>query len=265
MTTITELSKAKGNFRIQKDGRVVIETAPELKLFSLVPDAKIVLSDYTITFPDMLKDLWYHYTGVAVTGTTYNADCQSYTALLDQEWGPGLANDLPDIFIADLPPFTDFLDVRTKLLRTVAPATIGGQTIRTTSKGNWIDLDGGASVIESFTTLFQKEIAFIIDVPGGPAPKCYLRRWQSSVLTTPPLFVGSTTTAGYTAGVRATGVFANLVDQKTTDWDGSIVGPPPSNWRQRGGNDGCSLSVAGSWASAHFGDIEITPGCLSAA
>lgn len=259
MTITTELTHT-GIFRIHRDGIRVFEVDPALKTPTLIDTAKITLTGQTITYPQPTRDNWYHYgAGVQTGATTWTGGCTSYTALLGQEYGPGRTNNIADVFLADLPPYTDYIHARIKLTRTVAPDTIMGNPLPTICNGNWIDLgDGAGTIIEGWPGIFVRELAFVIDTPGGAAPKVYLRKLQSVRRFT----ISGT---GWSVLSSNSGVFANVVQNRDPEvWDGTIIGAPPSNWHQRGGTDGCSQGVSGNWASTYSGDIEITPGRVAA-
>jgi hypothetical protein len=264
MTTVTEL--AAGNFKVVRDGIRVFETLPDLKAFALVPGGKLLLSGYSFTFANPTRDLWYHHSATVQTNaTTWVGGCASYTALLGEEWGPGRTHDVADVLLGDMPPYTDYVDARIKLTRTHAPANIMGNPIPTICAGEWSDLQGGATVIEGWPSIFVREMALVLDHPGEAAVKCYLRL-MTSIRRLSLTTAASNNATGWRVGSSNLGVFGKLeADGDPSTWTDIGQGPPPANWLAKGGTSPCKSTVSGDWSSTYTGDIEITPGRVSAA
>ena len=180
---------------------------PSLQLF---PDYKLTLSGVGIVFPNMLSSIVYRH-GAQVGGASV---CETWSGLLPQEWGPDHADfsptdvqffgnqsapptrNLPRTALGSVPAGTDFIDVRAKIVRTVAPPTFKriSPPLLMFPEGQWFHLVSGSCTCEYFAPLVRH---FDIRLIGTTV---YLDRYQSSRNE------GQTTnsTGGNTNGVNST-------------------------------------------------------------
>lgn len=265
MATKTQITPT-GNFRISRDDVTVFETLPDRKLFTLVPDSKVTLENYSFTFANPRRDLWYWYSQGKQSGNVgsnllYQSGCSSVTALIGEEWGPGRTQDVPDVFLADMPPYTNYLDARVKLTRTKAPDNIMAQAVPTVAAGNWSDLraGGGATIIEGLPTLFLREIAILLDYPGEATVKAYLRL-MTSIRQTEITLASSTTKQGWTVGTSNKGLFGKVEEDKYQEQQNPTI---RDDTFSRNGIVPCKKTISGDWSSTYTGTIEITPGRYS--
>jgi len=249
---------SSGVMTITKDGRLVFDTARPL--MNLVPSAAITLTAKAISFPDLYKGTIYHQMRVS-SGPPFNIDsfgCASFSGLIEQEWGPGEANNLADETLGAVPAGTDYLDVMVNLTNTTVPGGWFDLAMRTDfPSGEWVKLEGGSCLIEGFPGL-RRLFEIVLD---GTNVK--LRRWQSvtangAVIRGNPSGVGNST--GYLAGTSAG---LDLAKYATY---GALIqsrGPSITSNHRHNGTDPCSQSGP-SYASTWTGDIVITPGRISA-
>lgn len=247
---------------------------PSLQLF---PDYKLTLSGVGIVFPNMLSSIVYRH-GAQVGGASV---CETWSGLLPQEWGPDYADfsptdvqfignqsapptrNLPRTALGSVPAGTDFIDVRAKIVRTVAPPTFKriSPPLVMFPEGQWIHLVSGSCTCEYFAPLVRH---FDIRLIGTTV---YLDRYQSSRNE------GQTTnsTGGNTNGVNSTQIgtaWGNYADAPAY-WAADCVfyeqkGPSGGgNKRPPWGStssDSCTVGPVIDYQSQYSADFIITPG-----
>lgn len=148
----------------------------------LLPESSMVSVSMDVTFPNLLS-------GPAYLQRTYGATpyCESWSALVPQEWGPDEVNfnpgfvfdvatrNLPETLIGSVPSGTDYIDVRARMTRTTSPPVFMQQhpPLVMFQEGQWIGLPGGSCPCEYFVPLARH---FDIELRGT---SLYLRRFQS--------------------------------------------------------------------------------------
>lgn len=137
-----------GRVAVVQAGHIVFDT--DRKSVNLIPSAAISLSAQTVSFPDLNKANAYFYNKVAGGSLSSGIAADSFITMLNQEWGPGLANNLSAATLGTVPSGTDYLDVRAVVSRTGAPSAVLGVTIPVQVKeGQWINLPGGSCPLET--------------------------------------------------------------------------------------------------------------------
>lgn len=101
----------------------------------LLPESSKLTLNRTVTFPNLLSVPGYF----QVTYGAPGAGCDSWSSLVPQEWGPDEGNtnpqsissyggpatrNLPEEYIGSVPSGTDYIDVRARMTRTVAPPRV---------------------------------------------------------------------------------------------------------------------------------------------
>lgn len=171
--------------RIQVINADDISFDSERPSIQMLPDSSKLSISHTITFPTLLS-------GPAYLQRTYGSTpyCESWSALIPQEWGPGESNfspedysgplqiatrNLPETLLGTVPGGTDYIDVRARMTRTKAPPAFMQQNppLVMFKEGDWIGLPGGSCPCEYFIPLARH---FDIVMRGT---SIYLRRFQS--------------------------------------------------------------------------------------
>lgn len=270
MTRVVSLSA--GNFKVQDGARIVVETDAARKSFNLVPAAAIHLTGYALTYPDFNATNAYFW-GFEHTSTDhYTEGCESFTSIPPQEWGPDKTLLLADDVVGSLPQGTEFLSVRMKMTHAVPPENFFGKPIRDVlTSGQWVDLgDEAATLVESFSTILQRMVSFHIDNTNPADPRCRLRRRQSTVKSNNGSLwaSGNSTSAanGWThSGTNSVDAVIAKLRQSKGPTNFFSVGDVPTHVYRRDGGSPCATSDNLNLASVWTGDIEITPGRVSAA
>lgn len=170
-------------FRVINDDEISFDsTRPSIQL---LPESSKLSISHTVTFPTLLS-------GPAYLQRTYGTTpyCESWSALMPQEWGPDetdysptdsgssleiATRNLPETFLGTVPAGTDYIDVRAKMTRTQTPPSFMQQHPPQVmfKEGEWIGLPGGSCPCEYFVPLARH---FDIELRGT---SLYLRRFQS--------------------------------------------------------------------------------------
>lgn len=256
------LEISSGVMTITKDGRLVFDTARPL--MNLVPSAAITLTAKAISFPDLIKGTIYHQMAVS-SGPPFNITsygCASFVGLIEQEWGPGEANNLADETLGTVPAGTDYLDVMVNLTNTTVPGGWFDLAMRTDfPSGEWVKIEGGSCLIEGFPGLRR---LFEISLDGTTVK---LRRWQSVTANGQVIRGGLSGLGNSTGFLVGTGAGIDLA--KYASYGALIQTKGPSTTSNHRpptaptSQDPCSQSGP-SYASTWTGDIVITPGRISA-
>lgn len=212
---------------IQDGSRTVFDTAA--KTFNAVPTGKLVLSGFTLTFPDFnSKGYRYLYgRGNYPTPQGQVEVCATLAQINPQEMA------LPDIDLGALPAGTDWLEIRINLTWTSPPPAMWralGENVAWPTNivpGQWMQLVGNSLVIEHVDNLARM---FWIDIVAGRA---VLRRKQS-------VGEGGFVTDQIESKARGLASFDNS-DYEATD------------------SQHCSFVNNYSYPSSYTGTIEITP------
>lgn len=244
-----------GEVVIIKDGSVRLDTG--LELMHLISDESFTVSGHSISWPTLSQITYYLWRNFGLG--TYA--CDSYAAMLAQEYGPGRTNNLAEATIGTVPAGTDYLDVMVNLQRTVTPAGFMDLPMRTDMPQNqWVKLEGGSCLIE-FMNGFRRWFEIVLD---GTDVK--LRRFQSVTANGPisgafPFGNGVTQDMPSRSGLTGSSGPAILGALKDSQ------GPDAQNHRPFA--DGVTLQspctqAAVSYASTWVGDIIVTPGRIGA-
>jgi hypothetical protein len=266
---------AAGKFTVTRDGVTAFDTSALKKSFNLVPDAAITLTGHTVTFPDLLTTNWYS-AYQTPQGSFYLDGCDSYIAIIGQEWGPDKANVISDELLGTLPVKADYIDIQVKMTRTQAPTPYGygvsnsSQTLGASPgtawpqylpDGEWVNLDGYSSVVEGLQNLVQRSMEFVFDPATG---NISLRKRQSVnaasasfLSTTNPNSVGFYWDGG--SGHNAGIVSCYL------HWLQSIDAVPNGAAYAFNGSSHCNKTDITDYTSIYSMDAVITPGRISAA
>lgn len=180
--------------QITKNDKIVFDTnAKSVQLFPT--SSRIVLSNYSIAFPDLIQSTAYHrYTGAFIGGG--QSYCESWSTFLQQEWGPNEVNhseqylsagsavnvagpttrNLPQTLLGTVPAETDYLDIRVRLTRTVLPAVMWdtSRPYVLFQEGEWINLPGGSCPTEMYQPMLFRHFDIVKE-----GTNVYLRRYQS--------------------------------------------------------------------------------------
>ncbi|KKC39497.1 hypothetical protein WH87_04680 [Devosia epidermidihirudinis] len=156
----------------------------------LLPDSSKLSISRNVSFPNLLSSPAY----LQRTYGSAGPYCESWSALMPQEWGPDEVNTSPEIYpannwalsgpilrnlpeelIGTVPAGTDYVDVRAKMTRTVVPPVFMQQSppLVMFKEGDWVGLPGGSCPCEYFPPLARH---FDIVLRGTSV---YLRRFQS--------------------------------------------------------------------------------------
>lgn len=240
----------------------------------LLPGSSKLSISRTITFPTLLS-------GPAYLQRTYGATpyCESWSALVPQEWGPGevdfsptdslgplgiATRNLPEEFLGTVPAGTDYINVRARMTRTVTPPVFMEQTppVVMFKEGDWVELPGGSCPCEYFVPLARH---FDIELRGT---SLYLRRFQSvrdngvkfSWGTGPQNTYGWFTTIATAYGVSYAGAFtrygtpAALIQRLSNDINVNRRAPWAFN-----STGACSVTPP-DYTSVYSCEFEIHPG-----
>lgn len=262
-----------GHIAADEGGRKSLDTRAPMHI--LVPDAKIVLTGYSISFPDLWRGVVYYQGAQAFPGPpaqTYH-NCHTWVGLVGQEWGPteSAPNNLPDLAVGTVPDGTNFLEIWVKLSRTVNPANMLDLALAGNfPEGLWVKLDGYSCTVEEFSGV-ARLFEFVLS-----GTTVYLRRYQSvnddGMNISPPIqrntgtaFAGSKffffpgTNAPQSSRYALLGAKIDEMPQQTSPTH------RPSGYEAGSSNNvPCSMDTTGiSYASTWTGDIIIMPGRFS--
>jgi len=277
--------EASGNeFLVVKNDDIVFDTdRPSVNLF---PDSTKIAYTGGVDFPDLFSTTIYLNRS---TGTTY---CESYSALIWQEWGPNevdfnettatgsqpTTRNLPRTYLGTVPADTDYLDVRATLTRTIVPPPFFTMypPVVMFKEGFEIDLKGGSCPCEIFAPLIRH---FDVVRIGNDI---YLERYQSvnfkgnytavdAAGTHPWISPGSS--SGWSNWFRGNGEWSAIrsdaaqlavrLDTKGPDISGNKRPP----WISPAGTNPCACpgygTVAANFRSFYAGSITIHPGRIN--
>lgn len=245
-----------GRIQVINDDDISFDT--DRPSIQLLPDSAKLSISTTVTFPTLLS-------GPAYLQRTYGTTpyCESWSALVPQEWGPDETNfsptdsgggvqiarrNLPETFLGTVPTGTDYIDVRARMTRTKAPPAFMQQhpPLVMFKEGDWVGLPGGSCPCEYFVPLARH---FDIVLRGT---SLYLRRFQSvrnngvnfSWGTGPQNNYGWFTTIATAFGVSYAGAFTRF-------------GTPAVRIQSLSGN--LSVNRRAPWAFNSTGACSITP------
>lgn len=255
----------------ERAGRVILDT--DKPMLNLVPDAKITLDPYSISFPDFWKgSIYYQWRSTA--GGFDSFACQTWVGLVEQEWGPSAPSPytLTDIPVGTVPSGTNYLEIWVNLTRTVSPGNILDLPLSSSFPENRrVKLDGLSCVLEEFGGV-ARQFEFVLS-----GTSVSLRRRQSvnknGGIVQPPVSrvnpsggLGNVTYfyPGTNAPVDAAkfATHGQLIDQKGPS--GGDTHRPAGKEQGSANNTPCSMNMSGiSYASTWTGTIEITPGRLT--
>lgn len=239
----------------------------------LPEEAKLTIS-HSVVFPSLLG-------GPAYLQRSYGSTpyCESWSALVPQDWGPDEVNysptdslsgieiatrNLPETYLGEVPAGTDYIDVRANMTRTQAPPPFMQQhpPLVMFKEGDWIGLPGGSCPCEYFVPLARH---FDIELRGT---SLYLRRFQSvrnngqnfSWGSNPANQYGWFTTIATAYGVSYAGAFtragtpAVLIDTRSGDISQNRRAPWAFN-----STGACSVTPP-DYTSVYACTFEIHPG-----
>lgn len=236
----------------------------------LLPESSKLSLSRTVTFPNLLS-------GPAYLQRTYGSTpyCESWSALMPQEWGPDeptvspidsgvIRRPLAEEFIGTVPVGTDYIDVRARITRTTSPPSFMQQNPPRVmfQEGQWIALPGGSCPCEYFPPLARH---FDIELRGT---SLYLRRFQSTTNsgevmpwpgTNPNNSYGwfttnSTPYNAYTGAPSRQGIPAVLMDTQSGNINVNRRAPWASN-----ATGSCSVYQV-NYTSVYSCEFEIHPG-----
>lgn len=260
-------------FVVTKNSKVAFDTdAPSVQLIG----SPILISG-SINFPNLLSAPVYRQANTFPFSATA---CDSWSGLLPQEHGPGYGDfsptatdygsngapprrELPSQLIGFVPPGTDYIDVRAKLVRTITPPAFRNiaPPIMFFPQNQWINLPGGSCQTEFYFPLMRM---FEIVLSGT---SLILNRYQS-VNRGPQV---TDTTGGDVNNTASTqigaawGNYANApvywaipaVLYETKGPDASGNKRPP--WGTTSSNS-CFVGSVVDYTSQYDVDLSITPG-----
>ena len=172
-------------FQVIRNDKIAFDTnAPSVQM--LPPSTEISVTR-NIVFPDLVQAPAYRQNAQTIGGLT-STQCESWSGILPQEWGPDEPNvspvfpstapiqrNLPQELIGTVPSGTTYIDVLIRLTRTTTPPTFLtiSSPIMWAPNGQWIQLRGGSCPMEYFVPLVR-HCDFVLD-----GTNVYLRRYQS--------------------------------------------------------------------------------------
>jgi hypothetical protein len=243
-------------------------------LTALIPGAALLLSGYSISFPDLWSGIIYQQTrqGPDIFGND-TFGCSTWIGIVAQEWGPAEPSprNLPDIVLGTVPVGTDYIDCWVNLTRTVNPANIFDLQLSSNfPQGKWVKLEGGSCYIEQFggvSRLFEIILSgtnvvlrrYQSAFEGGNASPPVLRNLPGAALGNQTFFF-----PGTNAPVDATkyALYGHKLDEKASN--PSPTHRPAGYEAGSASNVPCSTTVGSiSYASTWTGDIRITPGRIT--
>lgn len=243
----------------------------------LLPESSKLSISRIVTFPNLLSAPAYLQRTYSGGGTSY---CESWSALLPQEWGPDevdaspplsgsdmvalITRNLPEEYIGEVPAGTDYIDVRAYMTRIVAPPVFMQDAPPRVmfQEGAWIGLPGGSCPCEYFQPLARH---FDIQLRGT---SLYLRRFQSvenagrtriAWGTSPGSQYGwfntiATPWAPYSGAPANYGTPAHLIQSRTGGATENLRAPWAPN-----SNSSCSVATV-DYSSVYSCQFEIHPG-----
>lgn len=257
-------SVENGHIVAVENGRVALTT--EAPMMNLIPDAAINLTDFEIEFPNFWFGVGY-YQNTTTVGSQELEGCTTFTALVEQEWGPGLEYDIPNIVLGTVPVGTDYLDVRINLERIVTPFPILNVSFVTAIPENvWVKLEGGSCIPEK-----QSGIARLFEIVLI-GTDIVLRRYQSvqsggSFTRLNPSSGGPGERSYFYAGTGApnSGTLRSIFGTVIQNKSGYVQSyRPPGKQSGLPNNNPCSLSSGSiTYRSVFKGSIRIVPGRIS--
>lgn len=240
-----------------------------LKTFGLLPASKITKTQ-TIDFPSLHQDSYWYWSGIGIGGTPPKDEetLGGLVTLLPQNWGPQAAypgrytDNLADILLGTVPTGTDFINVKAKITRTLAPNAAGNGLMADTlppvpPMGKAIKLLGGSCLLEESYPLAR---GFAIILVGTSV---YLRRYQSVGADLTPIgppgdweASNNPATNGYATCTSTRGNIAQMLV-----WGSNLVHNTPFLY-QRGQSyaNGILAGVTTDFHSTYSAVLEITPG-----
>lgn len=243
-----------GNVVVMRDGEIRLDTSGEL--MNLLPTAAFNVTGYTFSWPTLTQLTYYLWNNHGFG----QYSCDTYAAMMAQEYGPGRANNLPEATIGTVPAGIDYLDVFVNIARTLTPPGFIDLSIRTDMPQNqWVKLEGGSCLIE-YMNGFRRSFEIVLD---GTDVK--VRRYQSVTANGPlsGIFPFSSSVASSLpprSGLIGGSGPAIIGALKSSG------GPSAQNHRPFG--DGvttqgsCSQNVL-NYASTWVGDIRVVPGRIT--
>lgn len=261
------------------DGHVRFDSSrPSVFLFG--DDTRLVHNGLAVEYPDVLKADAYWRASFGV-GTS---ECRSYITILPQEWGPGYPHvddpwlaspdtgsrnrrPLARINLGTVPAEANFLDIRAKLTRTVAPnvGTIMPEGVPPYLPTG-VEMDLSYSCPVEINRFFVR--MFNIVREGNTI---YLDRYQSSRLEFFNFWIPSNSDAaatGWTYGA-ASAVYSNVEARKGVPiYQIEHKGPDTNGNKRRasGGTNRCAIPGADgfvdptNYRSVYSVDLVIHPG-----
>lgn len=273
---VDSLTIESNRISVVRNDKIAFDTSR--KSIHLFPQNRLSLSGINITFPNLVSTIYYNQAG-QVGGASF---CQTYSALLPQEHGPGFGDfsptdvqylnnrqpirrELPQTYIGSVPSGTTYIDVRARITRTVSPPTFMRYItppLVLFPEGEWINLPGGSCICEYFFPLSRM---FNVVRLGNDL---YIQRFQS-VYANPNQTI--TTTGGDQNGVTSSrqgtqwGNYAEApiywaepaVFFDTKGLDGVGNKRPP--WGNTSSNS-CSTGSIVDYTSQYTAEFIITPG-----
>lgn len=240
-----------GRVYVVDDDKVTFDT--NLKSVNLMPSAAISMTGYSMVFPDLVKRNGYYYDASSASLT---ASCTSFITMILQEWGPGLAGNIPEVVLGTVPAGTDYLDVRVRLVRTDPPSNILTSPILVLPEENeWFYCLGGSCPLET-KSFFSRMFEVVIS-----GSNVVLRKYQSVRDTTQTFWSGDqssdiTNHPSWTYGGGSSANKGFLVSQRQNkpSTDGGNIN------KNRGGSNQCSVADNTNYSSTYLVDFLITPG-----
>lgn len=231
-------------------GRLVWST--ERAPVNLLPESDwIVLTGYSISFPDFTKGFYYQYhravTAPPILPSGQDLDfCRTIATIAPSE------TTLADLNIGTVPAGCNYIDVRVNLTRTKNPDNYLGLPVPSLLPSQEVPLPGGSALVErcgAWRRMFDVRLS---------GTSVLLRRRQSSISVPSnqlPSFTSNYTANAWSAGGSTNASPAALIQVKG--------GFNATNERRRGGSDACSTSTSGvNFSSTYTGTITIRPGYI---
>lgn len=263
---------------IKNDDIVFDSDRPSIQL---LPESSKLTISRTVTFPTLLA-------GIAYLQRTYSGSgpyCESWSALIPQEWGPDevdfspinlegnvATRNLPETLIGTVPAGTDYIDVRARMTRTQSPPSFMQQSPPPVmfKEGDWVSLPGGSCPCEYFVPLARH---FDIVLRGT---SLYLRRFQSVRNSGEHFSWGSNSGASPSNVSNSYGWFTNAgASSGNAPYTGAKVnlGTPATLIQALGGSNSVNRRAPWAWnstgacsithpnyASVYACEFEIRPG-----
>lgn len=262
---VIKYSNTSSRMFLEKDGVKRFDSAAFPVQF--YPLDKAITGPISFSFSDFNKANAYGFARGLSPGSNYRNSCSSFVTIPYQEWGPSEllpAPDyiLPDVVIGVVPGIADLLNIRLKVTRTNTPSQVNGEDLIPQLKaGEWVDIHGGAALIEMLPPIMRMVRIMLSPTLNGDGTRNVILRRTQSVRRTRYTYWrsdGSASNSGWTHGGDARSAFGHIVSRIQLKDEGFL--PDGSTALARNGARPCSLTDNTNYASTYSGEISITPG-----